>query len=72
MLRTNGNAGKSRTGRLPVTAVTGSHCPISGVWALVGGEDNYCRVLEGSVMPAFQNTAVQWKLLERLQRGLHR
>lgn len=72
MLRTNGHPAKSRTGRRPVTAVTGSHCPISGVWALVGGEDTYCRVLEGSVMPAFHNTAVQWKLLERLQRGLHR
>ncbi|MEY9776353.1 hypothetical protein ABH915_001961 [Arthrobacter sp. MW3 TE3886] len=72
MLRTDGHTGKSRTASRSVTAVTGSHCPISGLWALVGGEETYCRVVEGSVMPAFRNTAVQWRLLERLQRGLHR
>jgi hypothetical protein len=69
MLRTPGQATQARArGRRPVTAATGTHCPVSGVWAPVGEERALFRVLEGSVMPAFRNAAAEWKLLEGLQR----
>lgn len=69
MLRTQGQSTQSQARvRRPVTAATGVHCPVSGVWAPVGDERALCRVLEGSVMPAFRNTAAEWKLLEGLQR----
>lgn len=68
MLRTLGQVLDTGAGRSRVTAVTGSHCPVSGVWAPVGEEGAFCRVLEGSLMPAFRNSAAEWKLLEGLRR----
>lgn len=72
-MQTSQQASKARDGvRRPVVSATGNHCPVSGVWAPVGEEGVCRRVLEGSVMPAFRNTATEWKLLESLQRrGLH-
>ena len=69
MLRTLGQALETRAdGRCRVTAATGSHCPASGLWAPVGAEGACCRILEGSVMPAFRNAAAEWKLLEGFRR----
>lgn len=53
-------------GRGQITAVTGNHCPVSGMWEPAGEEGGRRRLLEGSVMPAFRNAAAQWKLLEGL------
>ncbi|UKA55428.1 hypothetical protein LFT45_05765 [Arthrobacter sp. FW305-BF8] len=66
MLRTPRQATNTRV--RSVTATTGSHCPVSGEWAPVGAQDTVCRVLEGSMMPAFRNRAAEWELIEGLQR----
>jgi hypothetical protein len=68
MRHTLSTAPDAPAGRERVTAVTGSHCPVSGMWEPAGEEGGRRRLLEGSVMPAFRNAAAQWKLLE----GLHR
>lgn len=47
-----------------LTARTGTHYPLSGLWAPSGAEDVPAALSEGSVMPAFGNDAVEWTLLE--------
>lgn len=66
MLRTTAQATSTRS--RTVTATTGTHCPVSGEWAPVGADGSVCRVLEGSMMPAFRNRAAEWELVECLQR----
>lgn len=68
MLHTLGSAPGAPVGQERVTAVTGTHCPVSGMWEPAGEEGGRRRLLEGTVMPAFRNSAAQWKLL----KGLHR
>lgn len=60
-----------------LTADTGSHCPLSGLWAPMGEEAARLRVMEGSIMPTYRNGPVRWTLLlpftglvsNRLQAG---
>lgn len=47
-----------------LTARTGNHCPLSGLWAPYDDESAPTRVLEGSIMPTYGNEAVEWKLME--------
>ena len=68
MLHTMSNASGAPAGRERVTAVTGSHCPVSGMWEPAGEEGGRRRLLEGTVMPAFRNAAAQWKLLAGVRR----
>ncbi|HKS02702.1 MAG TPA: hypothetical protein VJS86_13595 [Arthrobacter sp.] len=68
MLHTMSTAPGAPAGRERVTAVTGNHCPVSGTWEPAGEEGGRRRLLEGTVMPAFRNSAAQWKLLEGLRR----
>ena len=59
-------AGHTRRGRF--VAGTGSHCPVSGLWAPAGEQDSATQVLEGSIMPAHGNSAVVWQLVQGLSR----
>lgn len=47
-----------------LTARTGAHCPLSGLWAPSGAENVPAALSEGSVMPAYGNDAVEWMLLQ--------
>lgn len=51
------------TGRR-LTARTGTHCPLSGLWAPDHDESAPAQVLEGSLMPTYGNNAVEWILTE--------
>ncbi len=52
-----------------LTAETGTHCPLSGLWAPNGEEAARANVLEGSIMPTYRSDRVQWTLLKPF-RGL--
>jgi hypothetical protein len=47
---------------LPVTARTGTHCPLSGRWNPAGDRQNSQLFFEGSVMPPFDGAPVAWVL----------
>lgn len=47
-----------------LTARTGAHCPVSGLWSPSCAEHVPAALSEGSVMPAYGNDAVEWTLLE--------
>ncbi|MDI2034173.1 hypothetical protein [Paenarthrobacter nitroguajacolicus] len=49
-------------------AGTGSHCPVSGIWAPAGETGHSKRVLEGSIMPTHGDSAVDWQLVQGLTR----
>ncbi len=50
-------------------AGTGSHCPISGIWAPVGDMGQGLQVLKGSIMPTHGDSAVDWQLVQGLKRS---
>ncbi|PRB41057.1 hypothetical protein CQ020_14240 [Arthrobacter sp. MYb23] len=68
MLRIAGQPGTDRSRRSRFTAGTGSHCPISGIWAPEGDIEKSMRLLEGNIMPARGDSAVDWQLLQGLTR----
>lgn len=47
------------------TAKTGTKCPASGVWAVVGTPSTTAPIAKGNVMPPYRNQSVTWRL-ERL------
>lgn len=50
--------------RLGMTARTGSKCPKSGVWKVVGTLDSVTMsVSRGNKMPLHANKSVTWKLI---------
>lgn len=53
----------------PVTASTGTHCPISGQWNPDGDQKNGQVFFEGSLMPPFAGTPVLWVL--QAETGRH-
>ena len=57
----------SLKGRL--VAGTGSHCPVSGIWAPAGERDADVRVLEGSIMPTHRSAAVIWQFVAGFRRN---
>lgn len=68
MLRIVGQPVETRWNRGRLVAGTGSHCPLSGIWAPAGEQEAGLRVLEGSIMPSHRNTAVDWQLVQGLSR----
>lgn len=68
MLRSHRQVIMPRQPRNRLTARTGSHCPLSGLWVPCGEEASPSPVLEGSIMPAYANDPVEWTLLEPLGR----
>lgn len=68
MLRIIGEHPGGHTHRCRYVAGTGSHCPVSGMWAPVGEAGPHLQVLEGSIMPTHQNAAVVWHLVQGLAR----
>lgn len=72
MLRIVGQPGADRSRRSRYTAGTGSHCPISGIWAPEGDVEKSMQLLEGSIMPPRGDVAVDWELVQGLaRRDLH-
>ncbi|MCP2046587.1 UNVERIFIED_ORG: hypothetical protein J3D58_000659 [Paenarthrobacter nicotinovorans] len=72
MLRIVGQPESDRSGRNRLTAGTGSHCPISGMWAPEGDVGKSMQLLEGSIMPARGDLAVDWQRVQGLtRRDLH-
>lgn len=72
MLRIVGQPETDRSRRSRYTAGTGSHCPISGIWAPEGDVAKSMQLLEGSIMPARGDSAVDWELVQGLtRRDLH-
>lgn len=47
------------------TAKTGSICPESGVWKVVGTPSTTAPIAKGNRMPPYNNQAVTWKLIQR-------
>lgn len=47
---------------LGTTATTGSNCPESGVWAVVGTPSTTAPIAKGNTMPPYSGKAVIWKL----------
>jgi hypothetical protein len=47
---------------LGTTAKTGSNCPESGVWVVVGTPSTTAPIAKGNTMPPYANKAVIWKL----------
>lgn len=45
-----------------MTAVTGTHCPVSGTWNPDGDQQNGQLFFEGSLMPPFAGAPVAWVL----------
>ena len=52
--------------RAPIgtTAKTGSKCPESGVWKVVGTPTTTAPIAKGNTMPPYANKAVTWKLIQ--------
>ncbi len=46
------------------TASTGSRCPESGVWQVVGTISTTAPIAVGNVMPPYRERAVTWKLVQ--------
>jgi hypothetical protein len=46
----------------PMTAGTGTHCPVSGQWNPAGDRQNGQAFFEGSIMPSFDGAPVVWVL----------
>ncbi len=46
----------------PMTAGTGTHCPVSGQWNPAGDQQNGQVFFEGSLMPSFDGAPVVWVL----------
>ncbi|MEM6636257.1 MAG: hypothetical protein AAF667_10220 [Pseudomonadota bacterium] len=46
------------------TARTGTRCPESGVWEVVGNPTTTAPIAEGNVMPPYAGNAVTWKLIQ--------
>lgn len=44
------------------TATTGSRCPESGVWSVVGTPTTTAPIAKGNIMPPYRNKAVTWRL----------
>lgn len=55
------------SGRL--TARTGAHCPLSGLWSPSGAGRVPAALSEGGVMPAYGNDAVERTLLEPCRKA---
>lgn len=66
MLRIVGEHSVGHTHRCRYVAGTGSHCPVSGIWAPIGVVGQGRQVLEGSIMPTHSNAAVVWHLVQGL------
>lgn len=47
---------------LGTTATTGSSCPESGVWVVVGTPSTTAPIAEGNTMPPYAGKAVTWRL----------
>ena len=47
---------------LGTTAKTGSVCPESGVWVVVGTPSTSAPIAKGNTMPPYANRAVTWQL----------
>jgi hypothetical protein len=72
MLRIIRHQGEAPTNKGRLVADTGSHCPISGIWAPAGEQESGRVVLEGSIMPARGSVPVDWQLVQGLtRRDLH-
>lgn len=50
------------TAPLGTTAKTGSSCPESGVWVVVGTPSTTAPIAKGNTMPPYAGQAVTWKL----------
>jgi hypothetical protein len=46
----------------PMSAGTGTHCPVTGRWHPAGDQQNGQVFFEGSLMPSFDGTPVVWVL----------
>lgn len=46
----------------PMTAGTGTHCPVSGQWNPDGDRQNGHVFYEGSLMPSYSGAPVLWVL----------
>lgn len=46
------------------TATTGSSCPESGVWKVVGTPSTTAPIAKGNRMPPYNGKAVTWKLIQ--------
>jgi len=55
------NALRCRSSR-PMTARTGTHCPVSGQWNPDGDRENGQVFFEGSLMPSFEGAPALWVL----------
>ncbi len=69
MLRIVGQPAEGRSRSSRFMAGTGSHCPISGIWAPAGDMGQSLQVLEGSIMPTHGDSAVDWQLVQGLKRS---
>jgi len=45
-------------------AHTGSNCPVSGVWQVVGTPSTTAPIAKGNVMPPYGGKGVDWKLIQ--------
>lgn len=54
------------TARAPIgtTAKTGSLCPESGVWKVVGYPTTTAPIAKGNRMPPYNGNAVSWQLIQ--------
>lgn len=66
MRRIVGEQSQGHSHRCRYVAGTGTHCPVSGLWAPVGETGPGLQVLEGSIMPTHRNTAIVWHLVHGL------
>lgn len=52
----------------PLTAATGTHCPVSGTWQPAGDRQNGQLFFEGGLMPPFAGAPVVWVLDPEAER----
>lgn len=56
--------GDSALSGVGTIARTGSNCPESGVWQVVGTPSTTAPIAKGNVMPPYNGQAVDWKLIQ--------
>ncbi|MBT1003441.1 hypothetical protein KIH31_12585 [Paenarthrobacter sp. DKR-5] len=47
-----------------ITAVTGSHCPRTGLWAVLGDSSTRRTIFEGDLFPSVAGRMTAWRLVQ--------
>ncbi len=63
MKRINQSSWQLNESRGSVTARTGFHCPVNGLWKPVETAAEPLFVFEGSIMPSYGGNSTEWTLV---------